>query len=69
MGLCATYVDDTLHAGNKEYQELSKETEKTFQCKSREYYNVQFSGLEIDSTDEGFIIHQKKYIFKLEVLE
>lgn len=34
VGLCATYVDDTLHTGNERYAGLCKETEKNFKCKN-----------------------------------
>lgn len=34
-GKCSTYDDDTLKAGIKEYQELTKLTEENFICKYR----------------------------------
>ena len=65
LGLCATYVDDALHAGDKEYSDMSKKTEKTFKCRPRERDNVQFAGVEIESKGEENKIHQKLYISKL----
>lgn len=35
-GFCATYVDDALHAGSKDYQTSAKNTEQKFMCKERE---------------------------------
>jgi hypothetical protein len=35
-GLCATYVDDTLQAGDKRFVELSELKQRRFQCRPRE---------------------------------
>lgn len=32
--MCATYVDDKLHAGNDKYGKLCETTEKQFNCKN-----------------------------------
>lgn len=37
IGLYATYVDETLHAGNWEYLKLCDKTEQNFKCKKRAY--------------------------------
>ena len=68
MGLCSTYVDDTLHAGTDEYSDLCKKTETKFKCKNREYDNTQFAGLQIEKATNGFEVHQKQYIQKLNTL-
>ena len=68
-GLCATYVEDILQAGNDEFSDLVKKTEETFQCKRRNYDNVQFAGIEIETNENGFHIHQKSYLSKLPILE
>ena len=68
-GLCATYVDDILQAGNEEFSQLMKKTEEKFQCKSRDYDNVQFAGIEVESKDNGFDVPQKSYLSKLPTLE
>lgn len=65
IGLCATYVDDSLHVGTEEYCKLCEETEKRFSCKSREWNNVQFAGIQIEKTEDDFIAHQISYITKL----
>ena len=65
IGTCATYVDDSLHAGNEKYQEITKITEEKFKCKNREYDDLQFSGLEIETKNNEFCAHQKRYISKL----
>ena len=61
-GLCATHVDDCLHAGNAKYSTLSQSIEKTFQCRDREFDKVQFSGVNIEASNNGFCIHQESYI-------
>ncbi len=65
VGLCGNYVDDTLHAGTKEYSDLCKKTEKKFKCKERDWDNLQFAGVEIETKESGFEVHQKRYIQKI----
>lgn len=67
-GLCTTYVDDALYAGNKTFEETTKKTEQKFKCKKREYDNLQFSGLKIETKENMFLVHQKSYISKLKAL-
>ena len=66
--LCGTYVDDTLHAGTDEYLKLCDQTEKRFNCKPRDYDNFKFSGIEINTEDNGMVIHQKNYLSKIQSL-
>ena len=68
-GLCATYVDDVLQAGNDEFSHLVEKTEEIFQCKSTDYDNLQFAGIEVESKDTGFEVQQKSYLSKLSILE
>ena len=69
VGLTATYVDDALQAGTPEFLELVKATERKFECKPREYDSTSFVGKEIEKTDYGFAISQRKYIASLKFLE
>lgn len=69
IGLCGTYVDDTLHAGTNEYLKLCEETEKRFKCKPRDYDNFQFSGMEINTKDKGIVIHQKNYLSNIQLIK
>jgi hypothetical protein len=64
-GLCATYVDDILHAGDQKLVELSKITQRRFQCRPREWNNVQIAGVEIETKESEFVVHQQRYISKL----
>lgn len=61
---CTTYVDDTLHACNKEYSKPYDKTEETFKCKKREWDNAEFSGIQIVNYSNGYQIHQNIYISK-----
>lgn len=45
QGLCATFVDDTLQAGNTKFQDLANNTLQRFQCRDREWDNTEFSGV------------------------
>lgn len=66
IGAFATYVDDTLHVGNKDYSELVKNTENKFNCKTQEWNDTQFAGIQLQKQGEGFIMNQRKYIEKLQ---
>ena len=61
-GLCATYVDDKLNAGDEKFEKLTDLTAKRFQCRKKELDHIQFAGIEIDKVKDGFIVHQKQYI-------
>ena len=69
LGLCATCVDDALQAGNDKYQEITKATLQKFKCRDREFDDVKFSGIEIDSFDGEFRVHQKGYLKKVQKLQ
>lgn len=69
-GLCATYVDDALQAGDPQYIQQSKTTEKVFECRKREYKEIKFSGIQIESNaNEGYSMHQKEYLKKLQKIK
>ena len=68
-GLCVTYLDDVLKSGNEEFSNFVRKTEETFECKSRDYDNLQLAGMEVESRDNGFEVHQKSYLSKLPKLE
>jgi len=68
-GLCATYVDDSLQAGDDFYSKLSEKTLSKFECREREWDHVQFAGVQIETKDKEFVIHQKRYISKLKKME
>jgi hypothetical protein len=48
-GLCATYVDDALQAGDQKFVELSELSQRRFQCRPRDWNNFQFVGVEIET--------------------
>lgn len=68
-GICAAYVDDLLQAASEAFQTESKKTEQTFQCKKRECENIQFAGSHSTKIGNGFKIHQKNRINKLQLLK
>ena len=69
IGMTATYVDDALQAGTPGFLDLVTATEKKFECKPREYDKTSFVGKEIEKTDYGFSISQRRYIASLKFLE
>lgn len=59
-GICSTYVDDTLHARPKEYQELKKQTEENSFV--RNVNGIQFSGLPSERSNEMLVMNQNQHI-------
>jgi hypothetical protein len=68
QGICATYVDDALHAGNTVYEGIAEMTMKRFKCRDTEMDNVTFAGVEIRTGTDGFELHQQRYISTLDTL-
>ena len=64
----ASYVDDT-SCGDNSFAELTKSARESFDFKKREYENVRFSDLYIERHADGFHIHQRAYIDRLEQLQ
>ena len=67
-GLCATYVDDTLQAGDRDFQKLTENTLRKFECGKREWDNTEFAGVQIETLPEEFQIYQTRYIENLKPL-
>ncbi len=61
-GLLASCVDDTLAYVDSSFSQLTEETRKGFEVKSREYDNMHFSGAYIDRSGNSFNIYQCPYI-------
>jgi hypothetical protein len=68
QGICATYVDDALHAGSMVYEEIREKTMKRFKCRDKEMDNVTFAGVEKNTGTDGLQLHQQRYISKLDTL-
>lgn len=65
IGLSATYFDDTPHAGNYQYYQISKLTEQKFNCIPRQWNTVNFSWVQIEKLGTRIEMHQKSYISEL----
>lgn len=69
-GMIATHVDDTLCAGNRNFQKETLETARRFDAKSRELGTFTFAGVVITTTPDGSrTMHQYPYAKKLAVLD
>lgn len=68
VGMCATNVDDSLHAVGKEFSESCKSTEMQFTCKPQEWDSTNFLFLTISNHKDEFMIRQKAYISRLKPL-
>ncbi len=55
--LIASYFDDTLACGDSSFSQLTEDTRKKFEVKSREFDNMWFSRVYIDRSDNRFNIH------------
>jgi hypothetical protein len=68
VGLTGTYVDDSLLAGNLEFEKVTKTAMDKFESRDREMDNTKFSGVNITTTDEGFDLDQNDYIARIKLL-
>lgn len=69
QGLVATHVDDTLSAGNSGFEKYTQITAKRFDAKPREYENLTFAVVTIETNADGSRkMHQAQYANKLQVL-
>lgn len=64
--LCATYVDDSVHAWDRSHELRYKESEKRFQCKPREWDSLQFAEIKRGKNGDVFSMHQKRYIKRIQ---
>lgn len=64
-GMCATYVDDTLHRADYKNSDIFHGTKELLSCKSIECEIAEFYGLHIELENELRIIHQTTYMSKL----
>ncbi len=67
-GITGAYVDDTLGAGDEDFQKESEKTQEKFESKPREFDNFVFAGIEIEKTEDGFLMHQERYAQKIDLL-
>ena len=65
IGLTATYVDDTLACGDREFYKLTERTQDRFETKPREKEQIHFAGVYINKDAQGYRIHQSRYIDRL----
>ena len=68
QGVVGTYVDDTLCAGTKYFENESEITARMFDAKKREYEKFTFAGVQVEPTDDGYLLHQEKYTLRLQLL-
>lgn len=64
-GVCVTYVDEMFHAKTKNYIKLSETIGERFHCSSLECGNTYFAEMELETNENGRILHQRKYFQKL----
>lgn len=68
--MTATYVDDTLLAGDESFQLLADQTKPQFQCKKLVWADCTFLGQQIGAHADGsFCVHQREYINRLKVIK
>lgn len=66
--MCATCVDDTLHAGSDKYSDYCKRIEKLFIFDQKERDKIQCPGTEAKTKETMFDIHQERYTSTLKKL-
>jgi hypothetical protein len=60
IGLSATYVDDSLRAGNQEFALDSQKTAQLFESSPTQKYQIKFAGINIEHWVQG---HIEQYSF------
>lgn len=54
--ICATYLNDTLHPGNKEYGKLDDEAERKLKCELKQFDKISFAVVEFATkSDDRFL--------------
>lgn len=61
-------VDDTLHAGTKEYSDRCENAVKQFTYKPEQWDYTNFAGITMTNKTNGCDIHQKEYLTRLKAL-
>lgn len=61
-GLIATYVDDTLDAGNRCFDKDSEKTRGHFEVNERERNKMRFAGIYVYKSNHGYRVHQTPYL-------
>ena len=70
IGLLGVYVDDTLAAGNKEFEKETDKIPAEFESKPREFPPILFAGMNIErNSTGGYKLHQKPYLDKIDPLK
>lgn len=65
QGMIGTYVDDTLCAGTNDFHETSTATERKFESKERKYDSFTFVGIQVDRSEDEYLLHQKRYVNRI----
>lgn len=61
-------VNESLHAGAPEFLEYTKKTEQHFESRPREMDSFRFTGIQVETTINGFKWHQTEYIQRIKPL-
>lgn len=67
-GLTGSYVDDSLHAGRKEFLSETDKSLQKFRSRKREINAFEFAGVQIETVADGFRLHQAEYARKMPLL-
>lgn len=54
-GMVGVNIDDSMGTGNKEFEEISRRTEKNFGSQHRISAPLMFAGFEVEPEDDEFI--------------
>ena len=65
MGMALLHVDDILFVGTLQFEQVTKKMLTRFECRKPAYDNFTYVGIEIESHDSSFELHQTKYTEKI----
>lgn len=68
IGVCATYIDNTLHTENKTYCQIGTKTRKRIIFKNRISEDIVFAALQIQINAQCTMVHQNQYLQRIKPL-
>lgn len=61
IGITGAYGDVSIGAGDETFHRNTRLTERTFESKAREYDDFMFAGIQIETRQNGYLMHQECY--------
>lgn len=63
-----THIDDTLSRGSDQFIKETTSNLQKFEAKDKEFDNIKFAGVYIETLKNGFKLHQTSYVERIKPL-